>query len=272
MGEREREVVVAESSPIAEECVGEVVSWQQWDVVMGTVERNFKHHTNRNVTEAEIQQRLRDFKRPLKFELGFVTMSPNPNDETPKPVKYQIRGPEGEVVYGGPPQPVTQDELSKEDFVGGKGPYYVCFQYERSQGTVDIDIGYFHINLPEAIGTQFEKSSWKMADEDLRDMQPTITAEELEYFAKEEHILSLKQDTRKLGGAVYHAHNEQQHIKQIQIWQTRLLGHVAYKLSVYGVLRAFVFIACAAAQSYLIRRLFSNKKVVVGLGGGFEDL
>mmetsp|Transcript_1592 Transcript_1592/g.5008 ORF Transcript_1592/g.5008 Transcript_1592/m.5008 type:complete len:112 (-) Transcript_1592:69-404(-) len=111
-----------------------------------------------------------------------------------------------------------------------------------------------------------------MADEDLRDMQPTITAEELEYFAKEEHILSLKQDTRKLGGAVYHAHNEQQHIKQIQIWQTRLLGHVAYKLSVYGVLRAFVFIACAAAQSYLIRRLFSNKKVVVGLGGGFEDL
>jgi len=98
----------AGSSPIAEECVGEVVSWQQWDVVMGTVERNFKHHTNRNVTEAEIQQRLRDFKRPLKFELGFVTMSPNPKDETPKPVKYQIRGPEGEVVYGGPPQPVTQ--------------------------------------------------------------------------------------------------------------------------------------------------------------------
>ncbi|QDZ20067.1 GOLD domain-containing protein [Chloropicon primus] len=263
-------------SSVTEECVGEMVSWQQWDVVLATVERNFRRNADRNLTDEEVRTRLREFKRPLKFELGFVTMASNPNDQTPKPVTYYIKDHFENVIYDGPRQGVTQDELSFGDgegqnFVGAKGPYYVCFRSDSRQGAVDVDVGYFHINLPEAVGTEFERHSWKLSKEDVRDMQPSLTKEELDYFAKEDHIIALKQDTRKLGGAVYHTHNEQKHIKQIQIWQYRLLTYVAYKVRVYGLLEALVIISCSALQFFFIRKLFQNKKVVAGLGG-FGDL
>ena len=185
---------------------------------------------------------------------------------------YYIKDHEGQVIFAGPNEPVTQDEITfGEKFVGGKGPYYICFKSDTRKGAVDIDIGYFHINVPEAIGTEFEKNSWKMSEDDIRDMQPSITEEDMEYFAKEEHIISLKQDTRKLGGAVYHAHNEQQHIKQIQIWQNRLLAYVAFKLKVYGLAESVLIVLCSMLQFYFLRRLFKNKKAMAQLGG-FGDL
>lgn len=249
---------------VTEECVGEWVSYLQWDVVLATVERNWRYHTDKNYTDAEVKERLNKFKRPLSLELGFVTFSPNPNDATEKPVEYYIRDWSG-VIWKGPGFPVTQDELSwsggENDFVGGKGPYFVCFKVPSHVGAVDIDISHFVVNVPEAIGTEFERLKGLSA-EDARDMQPSLSEEELQYFAKEEHILALKVDTRNLGGAVYHAHNEQAHIKQIQIWQNNILQYVAYKVRVYGILEAAVIVACSVIQFFLLRGLFKNKKAV----------
>ena len=68
---------------------------------------------------------------------------------------------------------------------------------------MEVDLSYFHINVPEAVGTKYAVHSSELSEEDIRDMQPTLTDEEIQYFAKEEHIIELKTDMRKLGSAVY---------------------------------------------------------------------
>ena len=69
-----------------------------------------------------------------------------------------------------------------------KGPYTLCLTAEKAFGVVEVDVSYFAVNVPEAIGTSFEKSA-DISEEDLRDMQPSITEEEMQFFAQEEHIV-----------------------------------------------------------------------------------
>ena len=76
---------------------------------------------------------------------------------------------------------------------------------------MEVDLTYFHINVP---GAKHAKISGELTEEDIRDMKPVITDEELKYFAQEEHVMELKGDMRQVGTAVYQAYYEQQHIKQ----------------------------------------------------------
>ena len=127
-----------------------------------------------------------------------------------------------------------------------------------------MDVSFFAVNVPEAVGTTFEKSS-EMSEDDLRDMQPSITDEEMEFYAKEEHIVELKGDMRKLGSAVYQAYYEQQHIKQILNRQHRSIAYVSIKTKVFGYVEAFLIVLCSLLQYLFVRRLFKNKKVLQGL-------
>ena len=231
------------------ECISEAVPDGQWDMVLDTVERNFRKNANRNLTNEEIATRLASFRRPVKAEFGFVTMSPTKSDQSAKPISYVLTSPKGEIIAS--KSGVTQEEvdfkhvgtkvsanaeivflvyrtdmmshtertmssffyvvfsflLSPKPFFSSvsirlheltnecalflwvkKGPYTLCLTAEKAFGVVEVDVSYFAVNVPEAIGTSFEKSA-DISEEDLRDMQPSITEEEMQFFAQEEHIV-----------------------------------------------------------------------------------
>ena len=241
-----------------EECISESVSEKQWMKMLQTIEKNWKKNAGRNLTDDEIEARLSKFKRPLLLEIGFLTMATDPRDQTPKPITYVITGPEGEIAYAG--HPVHQEEISLDNVVGRRGPYTICFRAYQNMGPIDIEISYFHINMPQAKGTKYE-SSKGLSEEDIRDLAPTPTEEEMQYYAKEEHIAELKRDMRQLGSSVYHAHNEQQHVKQIQLYQHRCLYVFGVKRKWLGFLQSLIIVICAVLQFVFVRRLFRNKKV-----------
>lgn len=243
------------------ECISEAVPDGQWDMVLDTVERNFRKNADRNLTNDEIATRLNSFRRPVKAEFGFVTMSPTKSDQSQKPISYVLTGPKGDIIAS--KSGVTQEEVDFKH-VGTKGPYTLCLTAEKAFGVVEVDISYFAVNVPEAIGTSFEKSA-DISEEDLRDMQPSITEDEMQFFAQEEHIVELKGDMRRLGSAVYQAYYEQQHIKQILNRQHRSIAYVSVKTKVFGYIEAFLIIFCSSLQYFFVRRLFKNKKALAGL-------
>merc|ERR1711977_736464 len=118
--------------------------------------------------------------------------------------------------------------------VGGKGPYTICFTANKDFGVIEVDLSYFHVNVPEAVGTKFAKTP-DLSEEDLRDMQPVLTDEELKYFA------------------------EQQHIKQILHRQHRGIWHFAVKVKVLGYTEAGLIVLCSILQYVFVRRLFKSK-------------
>jgi len=243
------------------ECITEDVPEEQWNLVLDSVEANFRKNANRNLSDAEIATRLSNFKRPVKIEFGLLTMAPTKNDRSQKPISYVLTGSSGEVI--GTKSGVTQEEIDFKT-VGTNGPYTLCLTAEKEFGVVEVDVSFFAVNVPEAVGTTFEKSS-EMSEDDLRDMQPSITDEEMEFYAKEEHIVELKGDMRKLGSAVYQAYYEQQHIKQILNRQHRSIAYVSIKTKVFGYVEAFLIVLCSLLQYLFVRRLFKNKKVLQGL-------
>jgi len=240
------------------ECVSESVSENQWELVLESVEANFRKNAKRNLTDQEIAVRLASFRRPVLIEIGFLTMSPNPSDQTMKPVDYVITDDRGNMLSTR--TSITQEEVEWKSHVGGKGPYTICFTANKEFGVVEVDLSYFHINVPEAVGTKHMKHSAELSEEDLRDMKPVLTDEELKYFAKEEHILELKGDMRKVGTAVYQAYYEQQHIKQIMNRQHRGIWQFAVKVKILGSVEAFSIVLCSIIQYICVRRLFRGKK------------
>jgi len=155
------------------ECISEQVPEEQWDLVLDSVEANFRKNANRNLTDREIAARLASFRRPVQIEIGFLTMSPNPTDQTMKPIDYVIMDSKGGMISSR--TSVTQEEIDWKGHVGGKGPYSICFTANKQFGVVEVDISYFHINVPEAIGTKYESHSSELSAEDIRDMKPRST-------------------------------------------------------------------------------------------------
>lgn len=101
------------------ECVSESVSERQWELVLESVEANFRKNAKRNLTDQEIAVRLASFRRPVQIELGFLTMSPNPSDQTMKPVDYVITDDRGNMLSTR--TSITQEEVDWKSQVGGKG-------------------------------------------------------------------------------------------------------------------------------------------------------
>ena len=139
------------------ECISELVPESQWDVVLDSVEANFRKAAKRNLTDIEIATRLASFRRPIQIEIGFLTMSPNPKDQSMKPVDYTITDSTGKVLSSR--TSITQEEIDMKGHVGGKGPYTICFTANKQFGVVEVDVSYFHINVPEAVGTKYVRSS-----------------------------------------------------------------------------------------------------------------
>uniref|UniRef100_A0A7S2T6M9 Uncharacterized protein n=1 Tax=Chloropicon primus TaxID=1764295 RepID=A0A7S2T6M9_9CHLO len=101
------------------ECVSESVSENQWELVLESVEANFRKNAKRNLTDQEIAVRLASFRRPVLIEIGFLTMSPNPSDQTMKPVDYVITDDRGNMLSTR--TSITQEEVEWKSHVGGKG-------------------------------------------------------------------------------------------------------------------------------------------------------
>jgi len=238
------------------ECISESVLEEQWDKVLESVESNFRKNAKRNLTDIEVAARLASFRRPVQIELGFITMSPNPSDQTMKPIDYVITDDRGNMLNTR--TSITQEEVDWKGHVGGKGPYTICFTANKDFGVIEVDLSYFHVNVPEAVGTKFAKTP-DLSEEDLRDMQPVLTDEELKYFAQEEHIVELKGHMRQVGTAVYQAYYEQQHIKQILHRQHRGIWHFAVKVKVLGYTEAGLIVLCSILQYVFVRRLFKSK-------------
>lgn len=247
------------------ECVSESVSAHQWDLVLESVEANFRKAAKRNLTDHEVAVRLASFRRPVTIEVGFITMSPNPVDQTMKPIDYVITDDRGNMLNTR--TSITQEEVDWKGHVGGRGPYTICFTANKEFGVVEVDLTYFHINVP---GAKHAKISGELTEEDIRDMKPVITDEELKYFAQEEHVMELKGDMRKVGTAVYQAYYEQQHIKQILHRQHRGIWSFAVKVKVLGYAEAFFIVLCSVLQYVFVRRLFKGKGKVGSFRGGFE--
>ena len=91
------------------ECITEDVPEEQWNLVLDSVEANFRKNANRNLSDAEIATRLSNFKRPVKIEFGLLTMAPTKNDRSQKPISYVLTGSSGEVI--GTKSGVTQEEI-----------------------------------------------------------------------------------------------------------------------------------------------------------------
>ena len=247
------------------ECVSESVSEDQWDMVLESVEANFRKNAKRNLTDKEVAVRLASFRRPVQIEIGFITMSPNPSDQTMKPVDYTVLDSRGELLSSR--TSVTQEEIDFEGHVGGKGPYTICFTANKEFGVVEIDLSYFLINCPESIGTAYMKST-HLSEEDKRDMKPVLTEEEMAYFLKEEHVLKLKGEMRSLGGSVYQTYYEQQHIKQLLTRGHRGIWFFAEKTKILGLVEAGLIVVCSVLQYVFVRRLFKSKSGASSLRGG----
>mmetsp|Transcript_2745 Transcript_2745/g.6934 ORF Transcript_2745/g.6934 Transcript_2745/m.6934 type:complete len:303 (-) Transcript_2745:114-1022(-) len=258
--------VVKDTLGLREDCVTQMVPDLQWERMLETVERNWRKNdpeAMNGLSDEEVVRRLTNFRTPLLFELGFLTMSGSKYDTKDKPISYVVTMmSNGNMVQIAAGADVTQKEivLKGTQLIGGRGPFTVCFRAPMSSGPIDIDISYFDVNVPNAVGTKYA-SSKDLSEEDIRDLTPTPTEEEMEYYAKEEHIIELKKDMRSLGNAVYQSHNEQNHIKQIQIYQHRCLLFIAMKAKVLGYLETFMIVLCSGLQVYFVRRLFKKKKI-----------
>ena len=101
------------------ECVSESVSAHQWDLVLESVEANFRKAAKRNLTDHEVAVRLASFRRPVTIEVGFITMSPNPVDQTMKPIDYVITDDRGNMLNTR--TSITQEEVDWKGHVGGRG-------------------------------------------------------------------------------------------------------------------------------------------------------
>ncbi len=256
---------VKDALGLREDCVSQTVPDLQWERMLEGVETNWRKNDPEGMkalSDDEVTRRLTNFRTPLLFELGFLTMSGSKYDQKDKPISYVVTMVDkGNAVQIDAGAGVTQKEvvLKGHQLIGGRGPYTVCFRAPMSAGPIDIDISYFDVNVPNAVGTLFA-SSKELSAEDIRDLQPTPTAEEMAFYAKEEHILELKKDMRNLGNAVYQSHNEQVHIKQIQFYQHRCLHFIALKATFLGFVETFMIVLCSALQFVFVRRLFRKKK------------
>ena len=145
-------------------------------------------------------------------------------------------------------------------------------------------MSYFHINMPESVGTDWAMSN-EMTPEEIEQISSKPTDEEMQYFANVEHVKvsqsapfhiylgcicwahqalmrrvqELKTDIKKLGSAIYHALYEQQQVKQLIFRKHKEVMHLSNKSMYGGFLEALVICVCSALQvsspSSLLRRL-----------------
>jgi len=250
---------------LQEECIAEEVPQEQWEQWMERVEDAFKKgqikRNGVNMTEKEFALLDKKIERQVSIDIGIVTEAVGESDDTPKPITYWVLDPKGVEIYR--KEAVTEDQVNLTP-QGRPGPWRLCINAPKRLGVVEIDLSYFHINMPESVGTDWAMSN-EMTPEEIEQISSKPTDEEMQYFANVEHVKELKTDIKKLGSAIYHALYEQQQVKQLIFRKHKEVMHLSNKSMYGGFLEALVICVCSALQVFFVRRLFKTKHDILSM-------